>query len=826
MSNYSTVHPEGPNGVRSSHIQAHSFDSSPSPSADSSDTANHLNNKKHTRRSVACKNCHALKVKCVPSDPNSPASSCVRCLHTKKKCEINLNQPRKRRKKAEIEEMRLLEQQKLTSTTSVDTKLNTSQMSQDDGNLSRSSGGSHAETPLSNQTAHMKSLVAAVAIQTPITPSSEAPNAIAMAELHRQIMQLKTEVEYYKSRSRLITDERQYVSEADLKKELQVLACDSQSLLQQSVELKDWASHRRLMITDPNANIDVLSKGLISEQEAEERLRLYREQVHDRFPYFGFDGVSSAAQLAENSPFLFNSIMVVASVILTNADPIHCQRLDIEVTRELVTNLLIAGSKSDEILQGLVLLSFWFNSPELVRQKRFHLLNSLAISLLHDLGLLDREADIAPEVSLQRCKLIAVIYTSAVSTCLILRRSIYVRWTAHVERCCQILEAHPLVKVRNLSTCARLCRILERINTLVHNSESAVDDTTATLYMMSDFGEQLNEMKKKIDPGQHGTLSFFYAVEAYLHEPLLSQVAGVNEEDGHLFFKERAVTSITKSTTACINCLTEFSKLEIEHIASIPIMLTSRILFTAGILLRLRYLVLSVPLQIEKSVVPEDAISKIQSLNLMLMEASKAFPANFTLRKLSMTLQLFISVYSVQITNLLRSNDRLEGHNPDLEQYLMNAGKTLPLNHPHEELPLEVLSYAASLKKDLRGVNEMTKKLKLSSKGSLSSYSHSEDGKTPNSASPNQQGPDTSSAGPANIYPYPNSNGNGISANHRASAVGTQADGAATGLVGFEELDKSLYNFGDEFWGDIVDPISNNFNLDIKSMSSDVFSMS
>ena len=54
-----------------------------------------LTKPKVTRRSVACKSCHSLKVKCTPSDPNNPSAPCVRCINANRICEIDLNQTRK-----------------------------------------------------------------------------------------------------------------------------------------------------------------------------------------------------------------------------------------------------------------------------------------------------------------------------------------------------------------------------------------------------------------------------------------------------------------------------------------------------------------------------------------------------------------------------------------------------------------------------------------------------------------------------------------------------------------------------------------------------------
>lgn len=50
------------------------------------------------RRAVACKSCHTLKVKCIPSDPDDLSSPCVRCIKTRRVCEIDTNYSRKKRK--------------------------------------------------------------------------------------------------------------------------------------------------------------------------------------------------------------------------------------------------------------------------------------------------------------------------------------------------------------------------------------------------------------------------------------------------------------------------------------------------------------------------------------------------------------------------------------------------------------------------------------------------------------------------------------------------------------------------------------------------------
>ncbi len=59
------------------------------------------------RRAVACKSCHTLKVKCIPSDPDDLSSPCVRCIKTRRVCEIDTNYSRKKRKQPQQQQQQM-----------------------------------------------------------------------------------------------------------------------------------------------------------------------------------------------------------------------------------------------------------------------------------------------------------------------------------------------------------------------------------------------------------------------------------------------------------------------------------------------------------------------------------------------------------------------------------------------------------------------------------------------------------------------------------------------------------------------------------------------
>lgn len=70
-------------------------------------------------------------------------------------------------------------------------------------------------------------------------------------------------------------------------------------------------------------------------------------------------------------------------------------------------------------------------------------------------------------------------------------------------------------------------------------------------------------------------------------------------------------------------------KLGVDFIATLPLVYVSRMIYTAGILLRMRYLILSVPLKVERSLMPVEAILTVQQTNDFFLEASKSYPNNY-----------------------------------------------------------------------------------------------------------------------------------------------------------------------------------------------------
>lgn len=681
--------------------------------------------KKVTRRSVACKSCHSLKVKCTPADINNPGGPCIRCLNSKRRCEIDLTQPRKRRKKGDKpKELKSPSKPKFDQQASKVVSNGSNGSIKQSVPINATAGDAKDETIRKLQD-QINSLQSELSAQRSIHYPGQYPNAY---------LQRRTE-------SVLSSDIGSpiFVSKYDLEKEI-IALCESSavSLSETCNELKLTAG-KRLSLINQNSNLDILSRGVLTLQEAEERLQLYKTKIYASHPLVEIPESVTVDQLRKEKPFLFNAIMSVSNVLYIT-DPFSLERalvIDNEAMTSIAIEILVCGSKSSELIFSLLLLSLWYNSPELFRSRRYHLLNSLSVSLLHDVGIASTPTYVykhneetivrqaGPEHdphNLQNDSLILILYFTSVSFSLILRRSIYVKWTPYVEECFQKLKASGIKKWVHLALFLQLNHELERIHNIIHYPDSGDAFNPATKFLVVEFQKNLDAVKSQIDLDDHAFNAYYYSVEAYLHEPILREI--VTEkigEDGRVKLSSETINLVSKCTTSCLNSLDHFTQMTVESIATIPLFYSARIIYTAGMLLRLRYLILSLPSHIEKDMVPATTITSIQKLNRLVGMASSTYTTNHFLKKLRLVIQLFIQTYATQVQELLKKHgDTLQNFQPAnvyrFPKKDMNEMERLHESFKHSDigglfttgsgkpyrsnLPLDLLSYAAAARRD------------------------------------------------------------------------------------------------------------------------------
>lgn len=627
------------------------------------------------RRMKACKQCHSLKVRCTPVNENDPYLPCVRCVNSNKQCEIDLDQPRKRRKRT----------------------------SKKDG---------ESITELHDQIAHLQQQLRAA--------RSENSERSQLADIGTP--------RYYAPNTLNASDKQSppFISKLDLEREISNLYQENFNLGEILEEIRTEADYRQEML-HKDRKVDVISAGIISIDEASRRLDVYRDLLYAAHPLVEISREVTAEQLVNELPFLFNAIMTTSSMLIEDEyDRNICLALENHAVQGIVIEVMVAGTKSVELLKALILFSLWYNSPEFFKLRRYHILNCVAVTLLHDLGIVNRtsfaynsDAKLIQRSdenykSLEYRSLIMILYFSTVSICLILRRTIFVKWTPYVNECCEMLEQLGNDNYKSLANFLRLNHELERIHSIIHLQDGA-ERTKLSKYTLGEFQTNLAIIKSKLHPEDHRHRAYYYSVEAYLYQPALPDVqltasspVGCSQK-----LDSDTLSAIAHCTSSCLCALDEFSKLQSTEIAGLPLFYCSRIIYTAGILMRLRYLILSLPTLIEKEMVPKYAIVAIQKLNSQFGEAQKKFPGNFYLKKMRLILQLFVQTYVTQVMDLLKRNDdyipttfATPGMSSEARDELVGVASTLqgvntnPMTESQApyptSLPLDLLSFAAA----------------------------------------------------------------------------------------------------------------------------------
>lgn len=616
---------------------------------------------KHGRRAArACKSCHSLKVKCTPADENSPNGPCMRCVNSKRKCEIDPNQTRKRRKKAEMYE-----------------------------------ANSNSSSSIQEKTIH---------------------------ELQEQVKKLKQQLDMqlqYGSEASPLTS-----SIGNLDSEITVLRdFNTSKLTLMSNTLRDTADRRNSLMR-ASESWDIIKSGLITIDEARERFEIFKSRLIEPYYFVHIPRDMTIEELRESQPFLFLGIMSVTNTIYTKSTDLNVTlAIDNAAIQSIVLEVLVVGSKSVELIKTLILLCLWYNTPELFKNRRNHLLNTLSVSMLHDLGFVGRpflgydsssNATNSEFGNIEFSRLIVTLYFSTVCICITLRRRIYVKWTPQVEESCVSLENSTNKEHVRVALFLRLSQQLEQIYLVVHAPDFSEKKPSFSKYIVRGVQNKLNEIKAKISPDDHVFLGYFYTVEAYLYEPIFGNILDSDKGITDTLFQVDAMRNLNNCVTACLNALDEFNKLSINSVATLPLVYASRIIYTVGILLKLRYLMLSIPSLHDKGLVPDNIIFTIQCLTNLIDQSTIVHPFNHILKKTRLVLQLFIQAYASQIQELFRKKaDHQNSRNnmgysgkdfseiEGLTRLFKKSGSVSASNgiDYHAQVPLDILSYAASYRK-------------------------------------------------------------------------------------------------------------------------------
>lgn len=99
---------------------------------------------------------------------------------------------------------------------------------------------------------------------------------------------------------------------------------------------------------------DVITKGLVTFEEAENCLGFFRAQAH-RFPFVLLRPGTPLSAIRRERPFLLLSVLAFA----TQANPKLQEQLELEVRESLSKRVVVNMEKSLDVLQGLLVYLAW-----------------------------------------------------------------------------------------------------------------------------------------------------------------------------------------------------------------------------------------------------------------------------------------------------------------------------------------------------------------------------------------------------------------------------------------------------------------------------------
>ena len=129
-------------------------------------------------------------------------------------------------------------------------------------------------------------------------------------------------------------------------------------------------------------NSDVIDRGLVTLETAQEMLDRFRFKAIHYFPYVILPPDASLGSIRCRTPFLF--LCIITAMMID--DCTLQRRLGEEVRLEIHRKILLHNEKSLELLQGLLVHLAWYHYQFIPQQQQVPLLTNFCVTLVQEMG--------------------------------------------------------------------------------------------------------------------------------------------------------------------------------------------------------------------------------------------------------------------------------------------------------------------------------------------------------------------------------------------------------------------------------------------------------
>ncbi|KAF2470167.1 uncharacterized protein BDR25DRAFT_226806 [Lindgomyces ingoldianus] len=348
---------------------------------------------------------------------------------------------------------------------------------------------------------------------------------VRVAELEREVRQMRSllrsnRISPVETSDHESGDEDAEDAEIQTEKASPAYAHSHESNTTPATNPEKWISNRSQDDCRPKdtlgaSDIDIIDRGLISKEMAEELLEIYRNDLVIACPGVVIPSEWTATELRFKKPALFHAVMAAAS---------HCKgatlsnRLHEEVVYLYARSLFIKGEKSLQYIQALIVTVAYYTPPNSPAQLQIYQYGNMAASMALELGLASKprtheqlpkrairslQRISSAEELLENCRTILILYVLTAGFAMRLRRPNILLYNSWMEECLSLLQKSPILDDRRLVAWLKLQRIADEAMTAFGFDDASTSFSLSELRLqviLRIFERRMQDWKKSIPP--------------------------------------------------------------------------------------------------------------------------------------------------------------------------------------------------------------------------------------------------------------------------------------------------------------------------------------
>ncbi|OCK80575.1 hypothetical protein K432DRAFT_434659 [Lepidopterella palustris CBS 459.81] len=276
------------------------------------------------------------------------------------------------------------------------------------------------------------------------------------------------------------------------------------------------SSERKGKITSEAPHLDIVTRGIITMDEANEFVSIWINELSHYYPSVHVPDGCTAAQLRYTKPVLFLAIMAAAS---HGKGSKLSNRLHEEVLRLYADRLFLKGEKSVEFVQALLVSVTYYTPPDSPAQLQFYQYGNMAATMALELGLASKPLTseqlpkrTAPsymhisssEELLENCRTILSCYLLTAGLAMRLRRPNILLFNSWMGECLTLLDKSPIMLDKRMAAWVKLQRIVDETTLSFGFDDASTSFSLTELRMqviLRQFERQMDDWKRSLSPG-------------------------------------------------------------------------------------------------------------------------------------------------------------------------------------------------------------------------------------------------------------------------------------------------------------------------------------